>query len=1277
MKRFKYCSSLRVASIVLLTAVSGFLTTSAQLQNQPAPALVREEAYRANNIGVALLEQFKYKEAADAFKRALQLDPGLVLARINLGIALYNLPDLAGAQREEQGVIAVAPAAPQPYYILGLIARMQNRPEDAIAQFQRVLKIDPNDVGTNVNLGQLYAQQRKYPEAIEALRTALAAEPYNATALYNLGTALIRVGKRDEGQAIIQRFQELRKSGSGSTIGQNYLEQGRYAEAVASTGAESELIDRAVPHVTFTPAQAAIPARVGQRAQEAPISGAAAPLLGRQFKVASLNDSTRQEIAAALGGNVSLFDLEGDGDLDLFWVSPNEQLLYRNDAGKFTEITSQAGSLSAKFTGTGVGAVAGDYDNDGKPDLFVIRYGGLALYRNDGGKFSDITAAAGIPAYPYLPSSVAFVDFDHDGDLDVFIAGLADLSKAPKGGESGVFPDDFAAAPNMLLRNDGNGKFTDVTSSAKLDRIGQSLAVVPTDFNNRRDVDLLIVNYGKAPELYSNQRDGTFRNVAKEVGLVVDGRWTCAAAGDLNKDGYTDFFFGRTDGPGLFAVSDGREKFTTVTAPSGSESARAAQFIDYDNDGLLDCLALTVKGMRIWRNIGNGWMDVSETAVARALAGGQSQASADSLVAAGDIDNDGDTDLIVRSSSGELSVARNEGGNSNRSLRVNLAGKVSNRSGVGAKIEVRAGSLMQKLESYSASPAPAPADFVFGLGKRMGADAVRVLWPAGIVQAETEIAKTQTAAAGADQKRPPVVTLSVIELDRKPSSCPYLYAWNGQRFAFITDFMGGGEMGHLEEPGLYNTPDPDEYVRIRGDQLKERNGRYELRVTNELEEALFVDQLQLIAVAHPRGVEVYPNEGLISPPLPPFKLYATRGAQAPISAVDDHGHDVLSRVTHLDRQYPDDFRLQRIRGYADEHTLTLKLFEEKSKVQSLTSNVLRQSSKVQSPKSKVRLHRSAANAANTNSSTAKQTLDIGHWTLDGHRAVTDSSAPRQTLDIGHWTLDPAVRPERIVLLLTGWTDYAWSSDNLAASQSGRAMTLPALQVKDAYGRWRTVIENVGIPVGRPQTVTVDLTGKFLTANREVRIVTSMRIYWDQILVDTSGGDFPFEITRLDAQVANLRWRGFSREITTDGREPVGYDYEQVSFSSPWKVMIGRYTREGDVRELLRKSDDIFVISRPGDEISLSFAADKLPPLPGGWTRTFLLYGDGFSKEMDINSASPDQVGPLPFHKMTKYPYTWPQRYPLTEVRRRYLEKYNTRVVTSPVPSIETELLGHR
>jgi hypothetical protein len=235
------------------------------------------------------------------------------------------------------------------------------------------------------------------------------------------------------------------------------------------------------------------------------------------------------------------------------------------------------------------------------------------------------------------------------------------------------------------------------------------------------------------------------------------------------------------------------------------------------------------------------------------------------------------------------------------------------------------------------------------------------------------------------------------------------------------------------------------------------------------------------------------------------------------------------------------------------------------------------------------------------------------------------------------------------------------------------MTLPALQVKNVQGNWQTVIEDIGIPVGRPQTVTVDLTGKFLTGSREVRIVTNMRILWDQILVAGFDETSNVQLTRLDPLRAWLRWRGFSREVTPDGREPFGYDYQDVSFISPWKVMPGRYTRAGDVRELLLESDDMFAISLPGDEMSLSFDARRLPPVKQGWKRTFLLYSDGYSKEMDINSAIPDQVSPLPFRGMSRYPYPNFESYPMTAARRAYIDRYNTRVVTAELPSIDSLL----
>jgi hypothetical protein len=172
----------------------------------------------------------------------------------------------------------------------------------------------------------------------------------------------------------------------------------------------------------------------------------------------------------------------------------------------------------------------------------------------------------------------------------------------------------------------------------------------------------------------------------------------------------------------------------------------------------------------------------------------------------------------------------------------------------------------------------------------------------------------------------------------------------------------------------------------------------------------------------------------------------------------------------------------------------------------------------------------------------------------------------------------------------------------------------------------------------------------------------MRVYWDQVEVATRVNDAAPVVTRAPAAAADLRWRGFSEAVTPD--EPLAFDYAKVTPHSPWKQMPGRYTREGDVRGLLDGVDDRFVVSRPGDEVALSFEAGRMPALRSGWTRTFLLHGDGYSKEMDINSASPDQAWPLPSHSMTQYPAP---ASPLDEPA--WFTQYNTRVVGRQVPRL--------
>ena len=1087
---------------------------------------VREDAFRANNLGVALLEQYKHEEAVAEFQRALQLNPDFPLAKINLAIALFNAQKLPEAKNAVIAALADSPNSLQAFYIRGLIARTENNRDESLASFQKVLAFDAQDVGANVNVGQIFSQQKNYETAVKYFQTAYEAEPYNTTAVYNLATTLQRKGDRTRAAELLKTFQILRENGAGTSVGINYLEQGRYAEAVASTGAESELVDKAEPKITF---------------QETNIG------------LQSVKPKTSPTAHDAV-----FFDADNDNDLDIALSNPSK--IFRNDSGKFVDITAVSGDFAKVQTDAGFRIVAGDFDNDNLTDLFVVRGKNYTLYKNLGkGKFSDVTTKSKLPAKTgQMPAlSCAFVDVDHDGDLDIFVGGTD---------KSG----------NKLFRNNGDSTFTDYSAEAKISRETTAISVVPTDFDNRRDIDLLVLSAGERPFLYRNLRDTTFRDVAEEVGLNQTAAYTCAAVGDFNKDNYVDFFLGKKGMRGVFAVSDGRGKFTLQDAPIGTEGASVAQFVDYDNDGLLDLIANTPKGLVVSRNIGDGWTDAAGKFF-KTTAG----ISNSKQMLTADIDSDGDVDLLTFDNKGTPRFLRNDGGNANNFELLSLQGRVSNKTAIGAKIDMRSGSLVQKLETYSASPAPAPAQAVFGLGKRTKPDAVRVIWTSGIVQAEISFPETAVAKNNSPFK--------IEELDRKPSSCPFLYTWNGEKFEFITDFLGGGEMGNWAGAGIYNKPDSDEFVRITSDQLKPKDGKYEIRITNELEEVLFLDNLKLVAVEHDANQEVYPNEGLGIPTFGQKILYTTENTKSPLIANDMNGKSVLPKISKLDRDFYDSFKSINIRGYAEPHELTLKLDDKKD------------------------------------------------------------------------------YKGRTLLLMTGWTDYAYSSDNLGASQSGKSLFLPYLQVKNAKGEWQTVIESIGIAIGRPQTLVVDLTGKFLTDSREVRIVTNFKTFWDRIEVDTSAPNSSLKTTELNPAQANLRERGFSAEITTNGM--ITTDYKTTFNDGRWKMFAGKFTRFGDVKPLIKTVDDTFIISKTGDELVLSF--DALPELPKGKKYTFLLYADGYSKEMDINSGSPEAVFPLPFKAMTKYPYGADEKYPMTAEKLEIYDRYNTRIVRGGEAKIES------
>jgi hypothetical protein len=241
--------------------------------------------------------------------------------------------------------------------------------------------------------------------------------------------------------------------------------------------------------------------------------------------------------------------------------------------------------------------------------------------------------------------------------------------------------------------------------------------------------------------------------------------------------------------------------------------------------------------------------------------------------------------------------------------------------------------------------------------------------------------------------------------------------------------------------------------------------------------------------------------------------------------------------------------------------------------------------------------------------------------------------------------------------------YGYSSANFAAYQAGLRLKAPSVHVLRA-GRWVELFREVGYPAGLRHMMTLDVTGRLLPGDRKIRLSSNMELYWDRVFLGVHLADAPLGLTEVPAASADLHAFGYPREYSPDGREPNLYDYGNADPGSRWKLMPGAYTRFGEVGELLRETDDCYVIMGRGEELSLRFPADALGPVPEGFCRSFILKTDSFCKDMDLYTAYPDTVEPLPFHGMSGYPYGPDEHYPDNERTREYRRKFNTREVRS-------------
>ncbi len=491
-----------------------------------------------------------------------------------------------------------------------------------------------------------------------------------------------------------------------------------------------------------------------------------------------------------MGPGLGLFDYDNDGDLDVYLVqgvllgdgtpligpadgqSPGDRL-YRNDLVvgpdgartlRFTDVTREAGIVSH---GYGMGVAAGDYDNDGHVDLYLTRFGPNQMLRNRGdGTFADVSAETGTDD-PAWGVPAAFFDYDRDGWLDLFVGNYLNYTLATHtqcydraGAPDYCVPGTSRPHPDILYRNRGDGSFENATAGGGLVReYGPALGAVTTDVDGDGWLDLFVANDQEPNQLWVNQRDGTFRNMALPWGAALGAGGNAKAdmgvgAGDFDNDGDEDLFITELAGQGsTLYVNDGtglfRERSAAlgIRAPSLPYTGFGAGWIDIDNDGWLDIMAFNgsvvlnfeTRGEnpfpldqrnQVFRNLAG---ERFEDATARA--GGVFELSEVSRGAGfGDVDNDGDTDVVVANAAGPVRLLINEIGHRTHWLGLRLVGGNPPRdlSGVWVTVVRQDGSTLRRRARADGSFASANDPRVlFGLGASPGISRVRVTWPSG------------------------------------------------------------------------------------------------------------------------------------------------------------------------------------------------------------------------------------------------------------------------------------------------------------------------------------------------------------------------------------------------------------------------------------------------------------------------------------------------------------------------------------------------------------------
>ncbi|HLZ45537.1 MAG TPA: FG-GAP-like repeat-containing protein [Gemmatimonadales bacterium] len=840
--------------------------------------------------------------------REKPIDQGALITARTVGLEDLQRGRLQEAEEEFRKVIAIAPRDPLGYANLGLTYLREARYGEAESQLDRARRLDPANADIALTTAKLYQVTGRGEQAhrlltslspnsrilfalaelerssgdsgllryADLLRQVLQRSPANLAVRLKLADALLALGESDSTLRYLEEVRQLRPEPPREAKPQ--LEAAIQALRTQRIPVARAALDRFLRLMEVTaPYQAAL----------AQVNWTEGPLVGRPvlaFNPASL--ITMRGIAPAANTGVrfvdvtdesglptlnapvtalALGDVDGDGEDNLL-INNRLYTLRRGfvaDAG--TPVALPEGVIAASF---------GDYDNDGWLDLFAIGPDGhgYLLHNREGKQLEDVTAKAGLRDVGTGARHALFVDLDHDGDLDLLLVGGGTLT---------------------AYRNNGDGTFAPFPNGDGISQGGSD--AVFGDFDDDGRTDVFVASEKGVDALFHNDGVRGFTRMADTIRGAGP-----VALGDYDNDGALDLFVGGAlwHNTGLGAFTPGQRL--------RSASAGTATFLDYDNDGWLDLLVAGPAGMSLYHNDGQGrFQDRSQLLPAAVLH--------DSIgpVLVADVDGDGDQDILYSDKSG-VHLLRNDGGNAHLGMQVQLialrAGSGKNNTfGIGSRLEVRAGELYQtRVVTARVTP--------FGLGNHFKADVLRVQWTNGVPQT--------IYFPGSDQ--------DVLEFQQLKGSCAFLYTWDGKHFRFITDIMWqsalGMPLGIMGGNAAYAPAGASqEYIRIPGDALQPRDGRYVLQVTEELWETAYLDQLRLLAVDHPDSVDVFVDERF--PPVAPGKLhlYQVVHSRAPLSAIDDNGVDVLDELREHDYRYVSSLTPARYQGLTEPHDLKLGL----------------------------------------------------------------------------------------------------------------------------------------------------------------------------------------------------------------------------------------------------------------------------------------------------------------------------------------------------------------